>query len=485
MLNSSLTEFLKLFTKEEMKSFADYVDSPFFNKKSSITKFFKSITVFYPDFNDESLGREILWKSLYPAKPYNYGVMKNLIHDLTKLAEDFASQSRIKKNHSLHRSELLKFLCSKDNPKLISKYSERITKEKKDILTNNLFDEFEIEKTKAQIFYSLLSDRQKAEPQKEFDFATELLLVSFLSELFEHYSMINEVNKIHKVSIETPLLNEALELVENYDKFLKHEKISAYYYLLMSEKENKSEFFTKAMKTLTDMSNDSDPRFLYYLWVNLANNLAFRFHEGDMSAQRELFELNKLIIEKGICHPEGKNKIYAVNFNTIYNIAATLKEYEWAFEFVNQHYVLLEEDIREDMRNRCLADLSFRSNNFEATINHLGNIKKIPDPHMKIYVKMLTVMSYYELGYLESSISALDAFKHLLKNEKRLQEVIRKKYEKFIRAFTLLVSAREGDKSAAEKFRMYVEKTDGITSLNWLLRKAQELDESSSVSKSV
>ncbi|MBK6878083.1 MAG: hypothetical protein IPG99_16980 [Ignavibacteria bacterium] len=48
--------------------------------------------------------------------------------------------------------------------------------------------------------------------------------------------MINEVNKIHKVSIETPLLNEALELVENYDKFLKHEKISAYYYLLMSEK---------------------------------------------------------------------------------------------------------------------------------------------------------------------------------------------------------------------------------------------------------
>ncbi|MBK6878072.1 MAG: hypothetical protein IPG99_16910 [Ignavibacteria bacterium] len=80
-----------------MKSFADYVDSPFFNKKSSITKFFKSITVFYPDFNDESLGREILWKSLYPAKPYNYGVMKNLIHDLTKLAEDFASQSRIKR----------------------------------------------------------------------------------------------------------------------------------------------------------------------------------------------------------------------------------------------------------------------------------------------------------------------------------------------------------------------------------------------------
>lgn len=83
-----------------------------------------------------------------------------------------------------------------------------------------MFDEFEIEKTKAQIFYSLLSDRQKAEPQKEFDFATELLLVSFLSELFEHYSMINEVNKIHKVSIETPLLNEALELVKTMISFL-------------------------------------------------------------------------------------------------------------------------------------------------------------------------------------------------------------------------------------------------------------------------
>lgn len=485
MLNSSLTELLKLFTKEEMKSFADYVDSPFFNKKSSVTKFFKSISGFHPDFDDKSLERELLWKSLHPSKPYNYGVMKNLIHDLTKLAEDFASQSRITKNQSLHRSELLKFLCSKDNPKLISKYSERITKEKKDILTKNLFDEFEIEKTKAQIFYSLLSDRQKAEPKDEFDCATELLLVSFLSELFEHYAMINEVNKIHKVSIETPLLEEALEFVENNDKFLKHGKISAYYYLLMSEKENRSECFSKVMKILADMSNDNDPRFLYYLWVNLANNFAFRYHEGDMSAQRELFELNKLIIEKGICHPEGKNKIYAVNFNTIYNIAASEKEYEWAFEFVNEHYILLEEDIREDMRNRCLADLSFRSKNFETTIDYLSKIKKIPDPHMKIYVKMLTVMSYYELGYLESSLSALDAFKHLLKNEKRLQEVIRIKYEKFIRAFTFLMSAREGDKSASEKFRMYTEKTEGITSLSWLLRKAKELDESSSVSKSV
>jgi hypothetical protein len=478
MLNSSLTELLKLFTKEEMKSFADYVNSPFFNKKSSITKFLKSISGFYPDFNDKSLGRDILWKSLYPSKPYNYGVMKNLIHDLTKLAEDFASQSRIKKNQSLHQSELLKFLCSKDNQKLISKYSERITKEKNDILVNNLFDEFEIEKTKAQIFYSFLSDRQKAEPKGEFDFATELLLTTFLSELFEHYAMINEVNKIHKVNIETPLLEEALGFVESNDKFLKHEKISAYYYLLMSEKKSRSGYFTKALKILTDMSNDGDPRFLYYLWVNLANNLAFRFHEGDKSAQRELFELNKLIIGKGICHPERKNKIYAVNFNTIYNIAASEKEYEWAYEFVNQHYILLEQDFREDMRNRCLADLSFRSKDFEATINHLSNIKKIPDPHMKIYVKMLTVMSYYELGYLESSLSVLDAFKHLLKNEKRLQEVIRKKYEKFIRGFTLLVSARQGDKSAAEKFRMYVEKTDGITSLSWLLRKAQELDSS-------
>ena len=35
------------------------------------------------------LDKEELWKKLFPKKEYNYGIIKNIIYDITKLAERF------------------------------------------------------------------------------------------------------------------------------------------------------------------------------------------------------------------------------------------------------------------------------------------------------------------------------------------------------------------------------------------------------------
>ena len=93
MLKSSAIEIMRTFTKEDLAKFEDFVKSPFHNKKSNVVKLFLEVKKFYPKFDDKKLLKEDLWKKVFPKKDYNYGIMKNLIHDLTKLAESYLSHS--------------------------------------------------------------------------------------------------------------------------------------------------------------------------------------------------------------------------------------------------------------------------------------------------------------------------------------------------------------------------------------------------------
>jgi hypothetical protein len=81
MLNSQLIEILKTFSRDEISEFGDMVCSPYFNKKSAVTKFWKEINKYAPDFNSANLSREKIYSKVFPGKEYNYGTMKNLVHD--------------------------------------------------------------------------------------------------------------------------------------------------------------------------------------------------------------------------------------------------------------------------------------------------------------------------------------------------------------------------------------------------------------------
>ncbi len=98
MLKSTAISILKSFTKEEIIKFDDFLKSPYFNKKSAVPLLFSAIRKHYPELSSQELEKEKLWAKLYPGKEYNYGVMKNLIHDLTKLAEQFITQEEYRQN---------------------------------------------------------------------------------------------------------------------------------------------------------------------------------------------------------------------------------------------------------------------------------------------------------------------------------------------------------------------------------------------------
>ena len=85
MNKSSLIEILRSFDKEELTKFEDFLNSPYHNKNRNTLRLFTVVKKYFPNFKSEELNKEIVWKKLFPDKDYNYGVMKNQIHELSKL----------------------------------------------------------------------------------------------------------------------------------------------------------------------------------------------------------------------------------------------------------------------------------------------------------------------------------------------------------------------------------------------------------------
>ncbi|MBZ0203342.1 MAG: hypothetical protein K8I03_10040, partial [Ignavibacteria bacterium] len=199
MLKSTALSIIQTFTKEEITKFGDFISSPYFNKKAGVQKLYNEVKKYSPGFTDENLGKEKLWTKLYPGKDYNYGVMKNLIHDFTKLAEEFITQQEYR-SRELQQFENLYACLSKrklhnisENKKahLIKNYDD------KGILkTGMTFDEFYGRLTK--IYEIKLWDSTFKDQWENLDGYVTKMEDSFFTGMLIHLVNVNALARVCK-----------------------------------------------------------------------------------------------------------------------------------------------------------------------------------------------------------------------------------------------------------------------------------------------
>ncbi|MBN8572214.1 MAG: hypothetical protein J0M18_21530, partial [Ignavibacteria bacterium] len=55
--SGNLVQLLKVLSREEIKEFGKFVNSPFHNNRKDLIQFFEEIKVFYPDFNQTEFSK--------------------------------------------------------------------------------------------------------------------------------------------------------------------------------------------------------------------------------------------------------------------------------------------------------------------------------------------------------------------------------------------------------------------------------------------
>jgi hypothetical protein len=487
MLKSSLLEIIRTFSKQELVKFEDFVRSPYFNKTENVTKLFLAIKKYAPEFSNEELEKEKVWMSIFPGKAYNYGIMKNIIHDLTGLSEKFILLEQYSGQSSRCDLDLIEAANSRNIQKFTSGKIDQFEKKVRSgidpnkysgineylYITANFFDA----KSSFIHEYNLKQDRQDY-----LRLSSDYLLFNFLIRSFKiiHNSFVNKAQETRPVS---------RTLLEKF--FLKLKEHSILEDLLLNEdKEQPQDKISKIVicfylmyKALTSDGDKAEyDRFKSYLRENIElfsgfelqnlnscrHSCALNLKIPNSNEAKESLEWYKLLMEKNMLLFKS-GLINANVMASVVNYSVKLKDTGFAEEFLNKYTGMLPADSRDNTYNYCKAKIHFGKGEFGKSLECLS---RISDEKLmrKYFLKKLYLMIYYELNDYESFVYAFDTFAHFKKRNKLTNEAREMAFSSFSNNVRSLFKLRNSyDKFEAIKLRKqtgneiwFIEKLDEI-----------------------
>jgi hypothetical protein len=94
---------------------------------------------------------------------------------------------------------------------------------------------------------------------------------------------------------------------------------------------------------------------------------------------------------------------------------------------------------------------------------------------MKIDIKNMQIMIYYELDYQEELLSLIDAYKHFLQRDNQAAEQTRERTMMFVKFVSSLVKCRINEKNEDGRIlKKEIEDTPYFNLKEWLLEKTKE-----------
>jgi hypothetical protein len=483
MKDSKLIKVLKTFSPEEIKSFEKFITSPYFNSVKNYVQFFKELKKYYPDFDDDNLKNESIYRKLYKGKPFNKQVMWNLTSGFEKMVQEFLVQVSLNRSNRDKFLLILQELEKRDLDKHYLKEMEAIGKllKKSEIDVTQFYYLWRIEESKITYWHKV-KGLQNAFADNMFK-ASELLMLDFLSKSFRQ--MANLIFYKSRYNIE-----EQNSIFPEFIKYTNFEKITEQCRKSNSENAGLIEFYCNIIMCVID--NEKNENFFKVKEFFLAKQQFFEIREkrnilsvltnycldkarhGEVYYRGILFELNEFGLEQGIATYEN-GRINKTLYTQIVINGLTLSKTEWVIRFIKEYTPRLVKEHQKSMKALAEGFVDFKLNKFDKVMENLNKVDFI-DYRDKIHVKILAARTYYELGEFNLLLSHIDSSKHFLKNCENLSPFYKENYSKFYSYLYKLALMKE--KSNKVDLNLLInnisnEKTVGHK--NWLLVKAKEL----------
>ncbi|MEO8512139.1 MAG: hypothetical protein ABI543_01135 [Ignavibacteria bacterium] len=482
MLKSKFIDLVKSFSKEELKQFRDFVNSPFHNSNKNVIKLYDIIRKYQPDFSSPLIEKEKLFSRIYPGKKYNDTVIRILLSDLIKLGEDFLILKKTMIDTFGDKLTLLEELKDrgldslyltnhKDTLKKLSAMEDKRTR---------YFSLFELEVVNVDFY--LRRDKQQQIVQN----------INERSENLIYFMLIEIVRNIHDLIINEKTFNAkydfslAYEFMKNFDfkaileklktKRAEHYDIINIYYNLLNAlvEENDDKYFDifkesveNVMKLLT---KDDKHHFLQYL----ETCCLMRMKNNPDKYRKEIFHVYELMMEFGI-YSYGTAEMTAQKFKNIFIAAVNIKELKWAENFCSKYIPNVQSEYRDSMQYYSSAILNFLKKDF---LKALADLNKVKNDYfiLKLDIKSWTLKIYYELEYIEQAQSHIDSYRHFLSKNLSIAPQLKQRHLSYLKFTTdLMRLSANPDKFAAELVLMELSNNNNVVHKDWINEKLTDL----------
>lgn len=481
MKNTNLIKILNTFTEKEMKDFEDFIRSPYFNKKTPVIKLFNYIKKFYPDFNSSKLGKEIVFKNMFPDKNYNYGSMKNIIFELQKLSEKFIVIYEISMDEFKINSTLVDTLGKRN----LTLLSEKHLKELENSLIGNEIRDVDYfykmhklyELKQMQSFDSskgnVHSRKQNSLPVFENShISTEYLKKFYLLSSLRYYNKIITNKSLYDVS---EISNECEKFIDHYSSDLKNYSLNLEVeFLKLNLGKLKDEEFLKLKEVILKglYEEKAGDRIIYAYSIYLLNYCRTK-NQTDKKFRIYAFEILKnLVANKNYDSENGFMNL--VLTRNIILIATELLEFQWCEKFIENDLQRVHPDYRNSIIQFYNAKKNFFEGNFEKSLEYLS-VMKNDDVFNKYYIKELAIINYYELKYFDLLFEQIDSYKKFLSNNSMFPDSYKIRVKLFLNYISDLGRAATGSKIDLQLLRKDIEQEKNLAYQNWLLTKLDKL----------
>ena len=106
VFTSKFVQTLKTFSVTELKSFEQWLNSPWCNSNKNLSKLVEKLKKYYPGFDNEKLTKEKLFKQVLPKGKFSDRRMNNLLSEGYLAAKQFLIFNNLSNNENLQKDLL-------------------------------------------------------------------------------------------------------------------------------------------------------------------------------------------------------------------------------------------------------------------------------------------------------------------------------------------------------------------------------------------
>jgi len=482
MIKTGAIQIVKSFSNKELKSFEDFINSPFHNKNKRVVQLFGLLEKFHPEYEDPSLTKEKLFEKIYGKSKYKDSYMRNLFSDLNLLAEKFLQYTHINENYSYEKL-LIEELCRRHINDIAGKKLRLFEKEiNKDKVRDQGYYQNKLFLYDAKSILNIDKSLTDSFRNDQFNSLIKSFIISIMETSFYLFLEEQRVNIKHSFD----MLRTILDYVKNnMNEFRDSALLLIFYHLSMSMLEDDGEkYFIAARRLLKknfNLLSKADKKNIYSILQTYCIN---KIDNGDFSYNRTLLDILMEMLKHKVTSHSNKDVINLNLYRNILMLCHSLNETQILQTLITKYLNLIDLENRKSISDYSNAYLNFQQKDFSSSLEYCNRIdfsKLLISTNDNLYfkndIKRLSLMCLYELSYFESALSQIDAFRHFLRSSKIIKEKSRKRTFEFLNNVNELVRSRvNNDSYRLHKLKEKLLKRKDPMGNPWLLDKIIEIE---------
>lgn len=479
MVSSQALKILRSFDEKEREMLNDFIYSPFFNKSSTIHKFWEVLKNFAPGFPDDLMSKEKLFRLTFKGKKYNYGTMKNLIYNFTVLLEKFLEIKFHEEDKFQHEYNSLIYCIIKYYPELFKKKFAGMMKEYKKISEGDDYHYlYKYQLIRLSSSFAALESKMEKTLFEQGD----SLIYFFLIHLFQVNFNIRIFFNVRNYEQKNNLVEELLKILDlelimkkiqaNSEKDFK--VVNLYYYMYLSNNHSENdEYFFKYKGLLLELQNVLNEYEFGSMASGVINSLQNRADMGINGTGKEISEFLKLLIKLKVNIGNTDSKISLSNFSYNLRHFFEAEDIKYAEKFYKAYGPKLISSDREKMNNMYNAYKFYLAKDYNKALEFANKIRN-ESPNFKLFVKGFQLKCYYELNEAEAFNYTLKAYRLLIYRKDTINAA-RKEYSKnFLNTINALFEHKVFNKQNLDDIEVDINRNKMLNK-EWIIKKLEEL----------